>query len=83
MVWSRSLTNYLSTILGQDGVTLSDVIYENNDPDYEDKDEDKDKDKDKDEEDFEEESEEREEGDKRKRRKNNCERVKKIKTQRI
>jgi hypothetical protein len=52
LVWSRSLTNYLSTILGQDGVTLSDVIYENNDPDYEDKDEDKDKDKDKDEEDF-------------------------------
>jgi hypothetical protein len=34
--WSRSLKNYLSTILGQDGVPLSYVIRENEDPDYED-----------------------------------------------
>jgi hypothetical protein len=42
LLWSRSLTNYyLSTILGQEGVPLSCVIRENNDPDYEDEDEDK------------------------------------------
>jgi hypothetical protein len=35
LVWSRSLTNYLSTILGQDGVPLSYVIRENDEPDYE------------------------------------------------
>jgi hypothetical protein len=35
LVWSRSLTNYLSTILGHDGVPLSYVIRENNEPDYE------------------------------------------------
>jgi hypothetical protein len=39
LVWSCSLTNYLSTILGQDGVPLSYFIRENNDPDYEDEDE--------------------------------------------
>jgi hypothetical protein len=36
--WSRSLKNYLLTILGQDGVSLSYVIRENEDPDYEDED---------------------------------------------
>jgi hypothetical protein len=34
LVWSRSLTNYLSTILGQDGVPLSYIIRENDEPDY-------------------------------------------------
>ena len=38
-VWSRSLTNHLSTILGQDGVPLSYVIRENEEPDYEEEDE--------------------------------------------
>jgi hypothetical protein len=38
--WSRSLKNYLSTILGQDGVPLSYVIRENEDPDYEGEDDD-------------------------------------------
>ena len=38
LVWSRSLTNYLSTILGQDGVPLSYIIRENNEPGYEDED---------------------------------------------
>ena len=32
--WSRGLKNYLSTIPGQDGVPLSYVIRENDDPDY-------------------------------------------------
>ena len=36
LVWSRSLTNYLSTILGQDGVPLSYLIRENNDVNYDD-----------------------------------------------
>jgi hypothetical protein len=36
LVWSCSLTTYLSTILGQDGFPLSYVIRENDDPDYED-----------------------------------------------
>jgi hypothetical protein len=35
LVWSRSLKNYLSTILGQDGVPLSYVIRELEAPDYE------------------------------------------------
>jgi hypothetical protein len=35
LVWSRSLKNYLSTILGQDGVPLSYVIRDNQAPDYE------------------------------------------------
>jgi hypothetical protein len=35
LVWSGSLINYLSTILGQDGVPLSYIIHENNEPDYE------------------------------------------------
>jgi hypothetical protein len=34
LVWSRSLTNYLSTILGQDGVPLSYTIGEKDEPDY-------------------------------------------------
>ncbi len=34
VVWSRALTNYLSTILGQDGVPLSYIIRENEEPDY-------------------------------------------------
>jgi hypothetical protein len=38
LVWSRSLTNYLLTILGQDGVPLSYAIGENDEPDYEDED---------------------------------------------
>ena len=32
--WSRGLKNYLSTIYGQDGVPLSYVIRDNDDPDY-------------------------------------------------
>jgi hypothetical protein len=32
--WSRALKNYLSTILGQDGVPLSYIIREEDDPDY-------------------------------------------------
>jgi hypothetical protein len=39
LVWSRSLTNYLLTILGQDGVPLSYVIRENDDTDYDNEDE--------------------------------------------
>jgi hypothetical protein len=39
-VWSRSLKNHLSTILGQDGVPLSYIIRENVNPDYEEEDED-------------------------------------------
>jgi hypothetical protein len=39
LVWSCSLTNYMLTTLGQDGVPLNYVICENNDPDYEDEDE--------------------------------------------
>jgi hypothetical protein len=39
LVWSRSLTNYLSTILGQDGVPLSYIIRENDEPDYDEEDE--------------------------------------------
>jgi hypothetical protein len=39
LVWSSSLTSYLSTILGQDGVPLSYVICENDEPDYDDEDE--------------------------------------------
>jgi hypothetical protein len=35
LAWSRSLKNYLSTILGQDGVPLSYVIRDNEAPDYE------------------------------------------------
>ncbi len=38
LVWSRSLTNYLSTILGQDGVPLSYIIRENDEPDYDNED---------------------------------------------
>ena len=34
IAWSRGLKNYLSTILGQDGVPLSYVIRENEQPDY-------------------------------------------------
>jgi hypothetical protein len=40
LVWSHSLTNYLLTILGQDGVPLSYVIRENDEPDYDNEDED-------------------------------------------
>jgi hypothetical protein len=40
LVWSRSLNNYLSTILGHDGVPLSYVIRENDEPDYEEEEED-------------------------------------------
>ena len=36
LVWSRSLNNYLSTILGHDGVPLSYVIRKYREPDYED-----------------------------------------------
>jgi hypothetical protein len=32
--WSRGFKNYLSTILGQDGVPLSHIIRENEEPDY-------------------------------------------------
>ena len=39
VVWSRALTNYLSTILGQDRVPLSYIVRENDEPDYEDEDE--------------------------------------------
>jgi hypothetical protein len=39
LVWSHSLTNYLSTILGQDGVPLSYIICENDEPDYDEEDE--------------------------------------------
>ena len=35
LVWSRGLNNYLSTILGQDGVPLSYVIREDDEPDRE------------------------------------------------
>ncbi len=35
LVWSRALKNYLSTILGQDGVPLSYIIREEAAPDYE------------------------------------------------
>jgi hypothetical protein len=38
LVWSGSLTNYLSTILGQDGVPLSYIIRENDEPDYDNED---------------------------------------------
>jgi hypothetical protein len=38
LVWSRSLTNYLSTILGQDGLPLSYIIRENDEPDYDEED---------------------------------------------
>jgi hypothetical protein len=38
LVWSRSLTNYLSTILGQDGVPLSYIICENDEPNYDNED---------------------------------------------
>jgi hypothetical protein len=34
IAWSRGLGNYLSTILGQDGVPLSYIIRENDAPDY-------------------------------------------------
>jgi hypothetical protein len=40
LVWSRSLTNYLLTILGQEGVPLSYVIRESDETDYEHEDED-------------------------------------------
>jgi hypothetical protein len=39
LVWSRSLTNYMLTILGQDGVPLSYIIRENDEPDYDKEDE--------------------------------------------
>jgi hypothetical protein len=39
LVWSSSLTSYMSTILGQDGVPLSYIICENDEPDYDDEDE--------------------------------------------
>jgi hypothetical protein len=39
-VWSRGLENYLSTILGQDGVPLSYVIRDDDDPDYSNEDDD-------------------------------------------
>jgi hypothetical protein len=35
LVWSRALKNYLSTILGQDGVPLSYIIRDEEAPDYE------------------------------------------------
>jgi hypothetical protein len=34
LVWSRNLSNYLSTILGQDRVPLSYIFRENDEPDY-------------------------------------------------
>jgi hypothetical protein len=39
LVWSLSLTNYLLTILGQEGVPLSYFIRENDEPDYKEEDE--------------------------------------------
>jgi hypothetical protein len=40
VVWSRSLANYLSAIPGQDGVPTSYVIWNNKEPDYDDKEDD-------------------------------------------
>ena len=38
-VWSRSLRNHLSTILGQDGVPLSYIIHDDDAPNYDEEDE--------------------------------------------